>query len=190
MVTIHQIAALFGGAYLKAAAAITAVNGFRKTGIVPFNPAIFNDADFAGSNPTEIACDTNVEVACDTNVSRQNETPLPGPSGLDANRVVPQGSRGTHEASMVATSPAAATSQHRLVEHGSPSDILPIPHVAGFQARGRKRSNQCGKTAILTAHAWNWSNEPPCKIATSSEEMPISNSEETREEKREEIVLR
>ena len=51
---------------------------------------------------------------------------------------------------MVPTSPAAATSQHRLVEHVSPSDILPIPHVAGFQARGRKRSNQCGKTAVLT----------------------------------------
>ena len=139
VVTIHQIAALFGGAYLKAAAAITAVNGFRKTGIVPFNPAIFNDADFAGSNPTEIVCDTNVEVPCDTNVSPQNEAPLPGPSGLDANRVARQGSSGTHEASMVATSPAAATSQHRLVEHVSPSNILPIPHVAGFQARGRKR---------------------------------------------------
>ena len=138
VVTIHQIAALFGGAYLKAAAAITAVNGFRKTGIVPFNPAIFNDADFAGSNPTEIACETNVAVACDTTVPRQDETPLPRPSG-------------SHEASMVPTSPAAATSQHRLVEHVSPSDILPIPHVAGFQARGRKRSNQCGKTAVLTA---------------------------------------
>ena len=55
VVTIHQIAALFDGAYLKAAAAITAVNGFRKTGIVPFNPAIFNDADFAGSNPTQMS---------------------------------------------------------------------------------------------------------------------------------------
>ena len=81
VVTIHQIAELFGGAYLKAAAAITAVNGFRKTGIVPFNPAIFNDADFAGSNPTEIACETNVAVACDTTVPRQDETPLPRPSG-------------------------------------------------------------------------------------------------------------
>ena len=130
VVTIHQIGTLFGGADLKAAAAITAVNGFRKTGIVPFNPEIFNDADFAGSNP--------IKNACDTNVPCQNETPLPGPSGLGGNRVVAQGSSGTPEASMVATSPAAATSQHRLVGHVSPSDILPIPHVARLQARGRK----------------------------------------------------
>ena len=35
----HQIGKLFGDAYLRTGTAITAVNGFKKTGISPFNPS-------------------------------------------------------------------------------------------------------------------------------------------------------
>ena len=46
VVTIHQVASLFGIAYLKSATAQTAVSRFRATGISPFNRAIFTDDDF------------------------------------------------------------------------------------------------------------------------------------------------
>ena len=35
----HQIGNLFGDAYLRTGTAFTAVNGFKKTGISPFNPS-------------------------------------------------------------------------------------------------------------------------------------------------------
>nr|XP_047124214.1 uncharacterized protein LOC124806949 [Hydra vulgaris] len=54
IVTTLQLPALFREAYLRAASALTAVNGFRKTGIWPINRDVFQDADFAASLPTDI----------------------------------------------------------------------------------------------------------------------------------------
>ena len=54
VVTIHQVPSLFRHAYLRAACAITAVNGFKKTGIWPINRDVFCEADFAASVPTDI----------------------------------------------------------------------------------------------------------------------------------------
>jgi len=52
-VTEYQIAELFGIAYGKAATIGNAVSGFRKTGIIPFNPDIFSDEDFVAASVTE-----------------------------------------------------------------------------------------------------------------------------------------
>ena len=139
VVTIHQIALLFRGAYLKAATAITAVNGFRKTGIVPFNPAVFNDADFAGSHPTDIANDMgdvrNPHQATATTTSPKAIATLPA----------------TSPATLPAATATTPTSKGPLPKlYVSSSDILPVPHVAGFQMRGTKRSRQTDSTAILT----------------------------------------
>lgn len=43
-----------GKAYLRAATVSVAVNGFRKTGISPFNRFVFNDVDFAPAEVTDI----------------------------------------------------------------------------------------------------------------------------------------
>lgn len=42
----YDIAELFGKAYLECTTESTAVNGFRVTGIMPFNRNVFNDAEF------------------------------------------------------------------------------------------------------------------------------------------------
>ena len=54
VVTIYQIAGLFDTAYSKAATARTAVNGFATTGIVPYNRGVFGEADFVGTEPTDL----------------------------------------------------------------------------------------------------------------------------------------
>ena len=46
-VTPFQVGFLFGNAYGKAATVRNAMNGFRKAGIYPFNPAVFEDHEFA-----------------------------------------------------------------------------------------------------------------------------------------------
>ena len=49
-ITVFQIAQLFGVAYSKSATSLVARNGFKKTGIYPFNRGIFSDVDFLPSN--------------------------------------------------------------------------------------------------------------------------------------------
>jgi len=53
VITIYQVASLFGAAYQKAATSSTAINGFAKTGICPFNPNIFPDYLFAPAETTD-----------------------------------------------------------------------------------------------------------------------------------------
>lgn len=52
-VTIYQIGKLFRAAYLRTAVAQTAIKGFEKTGIYPFNNDVFPDHLFAPSDTTE-----------------------------------------------------------------------------------------------------------------------------------------
>lgn len=52
-VTIHQVAKLYGTAFLRAASMNTAVNGFKQTGIYPFNRNIFPEHLFAPSETTD-----------------------------------------------------------------------------------------------------------------------------------------
>jgi hypothetical protein len=52
-VTEYQIAELFNTAYSQAATVGNALAGFRSTGIVPFNPDIFTEADFQAAKVTE-----------------------------------------------------------------------------------------------------------------------------------------
>ena len=58
-----QISRLFGLAYGKAAAVSNAVNGFKATGICPFNPLIFPDHVHSPSDVTDIPLLSSVEQA-------------------------------------------------------------------------------------------------------------------------------
>lgn len=77
-VTISQIGKLFGNAYMKAASTQTAVNGFRKTGIQPFNPEIFEDWMFEPSQTTDTPTNNNATGPIEENNSRlPSHTPSP-----------------------------------------------------------------------------------------------------------------
>lgn len=62
VVTINDIANLFGKAFLKTSSSFTAINGFKKTGIVPLNRFIFSEADFA---PSQVS-DSSMEIEVPT----------------------------------------------------------------------------------------------------------------------------
>lgn len=51
-VGINEIAKIFGEAYLQACVPLNAINGFKKTGIVPFNPDVFSEIGFVASEVT------------------------------------------------------------------------------------------------------------------------------------------
>lgn len=53
VVTVNDVSALFGEAYLKTTTVPVAQSGFKATGIVPFNRFIFTAADFAPSDVTD-----------------------------------------------------------------------------------------------------------------------------------------
>lgn len=67
MVTEHQVPELFGMAYMQADAMLTAVNSFRKTGIYPLNPGVFEDWRFepaeTSNRPNVLEIHTTVEYA-------------------------------------------------------------------------------------------------------------------------------
>jgi len=53
VITIYDIGKIFGLAYNKSATISNAVSGFKKAGIVPYNPDIFSDFDFMAASTTE-----------------------------------------------------------------------------------------------------------------------------------------
>lgn len=55
VVTVRQVAELFGKAFVQAATMSTAVNGFKTSGIWPHDPSVFSESDFVASLTTEIS---------------------------------------------------------------------------------------------------------------------------------------
>lgn len=53
LVTIYEVGKLFAKAFSRAAVVETAVNGFRKTGVSPYNPDVFPDHLFEPSLTTD-----------------------------------------------------------------------------------------------------------------------------------------
>lgn len=61
-VTDRHIGELLSIAYFQAATVGNAVNGFRSTGIEPYNPLVFTDADFVPSETSERELEFDAEV--------------------------------------------------------------------------------------------------------------------------------
>ena len=58
-ITEFQVSRLFRGAYERAATMLNSVSGFRSTDIVPYNPDVFKEEDFAPAMVTEIAMEAH-----------------------------------------------------------------------------------------------------------------------------------
>lgn len=81
-VTQFKIAGLLNQAYLKSAVPSNAINSFKKTGIHPFNPHVFEDWKFAPA----LATDKQIPVAQGDIIENQMEldTQTPSTSGLNS----------------------------------------------------------------------------------------------------------
>ena len=74
-ITEFHVASLVNGAYQKAASVASAVNGFRASGIYPFDRDVFSEADFSAALTTERAVETNPPtVSAATPVAANQET--------------------------------------------------------------------------------------------------------------------
>lgn len=74
-VTEYQIAELFSSAYGRAASISNALSGFRESGIIPFNPNIFDDNDYVAADVTDQKLSApNIDAQRDHSYSRQDKT--------------------------------------------------------------------------------------------------------------------
>lgn len=95
-ISIKNISAIFGKAYLKVASVRTALNGFKTTGIEPFDSTVFTEEDFEPSLTTDIPVDNEAgttELPIANTSTLPNDLPtepvcniptdqIPGPSNL------------------------------------------------------------------------------------------------------------
>ena len=127
VVTLFQIASLFGTAYVQASTMMTAVNGFRKTGIWPVDMNVFNDADFLPSVTTDIQLPTDIaNEATVLNIQADLTSPsLSSPEKLN----MPSCSRPNFKCA-------------------TPENILPIPKIS---QENKRVSKNRGKSTILTS---------------------------------------
>lgn len=155
MITLYEIGELFGSAYQRAATTQTAVNGFKATGICPFNSNIFPDELFRPAETTdrpEINAEEN-NISSHRNSSSEkiperDVLMLPGCS--NEKNPSPRSNNGTPLSELVEHQenvPTSSCSQNIAQAYFSPQDIMPLPQ-AGPRKTKRRR---LGKTMILTA---------------------------------------
>ena len=174
LVTIYQISELFGKAYLQAATTKTAVNGFRATGIWPFNSTLFTDVNFAAARPTDMT------------------EPLPG-NGHIPDQDPPRLTPGTEadavlDIGLAALDPTADPDPRDNVLSGSaqtsfcrgegPSDIIPYPVY--LKANNITKKSRCGTTVVLTSSPYKEklisANTPQNKAKPNAKEPTPSTS--------------
>lgn len=78
VVTLFQIATLFGEAFIQSAMS-TAINGFRKSGAWPIDMNVFTQVDFLPADPTDIALGVEYEIhkEYETHIHDTNEGNCP-----------------------------------------------------------------------------------------------------------------
>lgn len=129
LVTHGQVAPLFATAYKLAATMIVAENGFRATGILPFNPAVFKPEDF------RVGADNLRNKRAPVNESFSIVEPsTPQPSS-------------THTQSPVFQTPSEPDTTNSSAQSiVTPEDIVPVPIIPDAP-----ESNRRGKAEIISS---------------------------------------
>jgi hypothetical protein len=125
-VAVYDIGELFASAYLKAACAEKAVNGYRATGIFPYNPDVFSETDFAPSAVTD------QPLVSAQNNEKENASDVEPASPCSSERPGRSSCKGRHEKPVPSTSKA-----RHSVRDASPhkdSREKPVPSTS----RGRR----------------------------------------------------
>lgn len=134
VVSLYQIARLFGEAYLQAALPATAISGFLKTGICPVNRDVFSESDFIAAETTDIV-ESPVEE-----IQQQSSTEnRPASASVDLDETF-EGEENCPPADEPCTSRTATV---------GPEDILPVPKMK--EKSTCRRSTKRGSTAIITS---------------------------------------
>ncbi|XP_043228646.1 uncharacterized protein LOC122384902 [Amphibalanus amphitrite] len=136
VVTLYQIARLFGEAYLKAATPATAINAFKKCGIFPIDMDVFAEEDFSPSDVTHPVRPST--LAAEEEASSLLDEPTAGPSGLQASETTagPSGLQASEPTAgpsgLQASEPTAGPSGLQASEPtAGPSGLQPSETTAG-----------------------------------------------------------
>lgn len=162
VITQFQMAALFGTAYLRCASVGKAVNAFKTCGIVPLDPAVFTDEDFAPSAVTDIDLSNNdlfsdqPSTSIEQTISNQppNFTNISNRPSTSSNSIESSRSTNslfcnlpTNDLSSDSESDSPLSSLNTIPQGCvSPSDIRPLPKRKEQQQRRKKGQ----KSEIIT----------------------------------------
>lgn len=164
MVTEYQVPELFGTAYMKAAVMLTAVNGYRKTGIFPLNRNVFEEWMFEPAASTNrpltplprVTDSASAELITTEKNSGNEATSQPHSSTENFNAgdcIVVQADVHTQKTptpldnnSPTATAPRPSTSSNFSVT--PPKDLIKLPN----NHRSKPiRSKRKGRATVLTS---------------------------------------
>ena len=176
-VTISQVGELYGAAFMKAACVQTAVNGFKATGIYPFNPEIFPDWMFEPSETTNRPLDETIPRSVTPQPSLQipeHATPVKTVTQNPVNHLptVPA-SVGSGDDLYA---PSCSTSSNFVI---TPKQIVNIPQAPERKSNSGDRRR--GKTAILTSTPYknDLQETIAARLAKTSKKKPKLNLEDT-----------
>lgn len=164
VITLWQIASLFGSAFINAATMRTAMKGFEKTGIWPVNMGVFTDADFLPSAPTDIEITLSAQVPVEAtsastpstsnSVQSSDFTPVSTENAPAAESFQKDTDLGNVEdeirpscywnTEIIIKSPVSSS-----FPHASPVQVMAVPKATSKEKR--KTNRKKGKAEILTA---------------------------------------
>lgn len=143
VVGLHQISKIFGEAYIKAANIRNACSGFKKTGIFPYDPEVFTEADFAAAETTNLIQEPTELVVAAHEIEMVTPNYNIAPEATTSNNIP------LNDSVNINVSQDNITIINTSAFNVSPEMIQPIPKIP---ARSFRSSNsRRGKTAIITA---------------------------------------
>lgn len=178
-VTMAQIAEILGKAFVRAATMTIAINGFKSTGIWPFNPTIFPDSAFAASATSDRPENTTDLEIEPENVPLQNapanNDDQPGCSHWGPGE--PQVLNEVQQNESIPNQPSTSQGNFGV----SPEAIMPLPHVG--RTNVRKTNHRKGKTVVVTSSPYK------LELEKSIEKRRVKDSKENKSRPRAKISL-